>query len=103
MGAVDEQLAKLHSVVEGLEARIKRLEERKFGDSTLSSQDVRMILIGPPGAGTHPLPHVSFGSDGQPAHLDHRQGHAGPQDQGEVQLLSPGKPIGASTPSSDLG
>ena len=51
MGALDEQVAKLQGVVDGLEARIKRLEERKFGDSSLSPQDVRMILIGPPGAG----------------------------------------------------
>jgi len=84
MGAVDEQLVKLQGVVEGLEARIKRLEERKFGDSALSSQDVRMILIGPPGAGTQPLAHVFFCRRVSSPHLDHRQGHAGPQDQGEV-------------------
>ncbi len=48
MGALEEQVQKLSSVVQALEARIKSLEERKFSKSP---EEVRMILIGPPGAG----------------------------------------------------
>ncbi len=48
MGALEEQVQKLSSVVQGLEARLKSLEERKFSKSP---EEIRMILIGPPGAG----------------------------------------------------
>jgi adenylate kinase len=52
MGLVDEEVKRLLSVVENLESRVKKLEERSFGGSSQKSSDeVRMILIGPPGAG----------------------------------------------------
>lgn len=50
MGAVEEEVKRLHGFVSSLEARIKTLEERQFG-SPKSAEEVRMILIGPPGAG----------------------------------------------------
>lgn len=51
MGAIEDQVQKLHTIVESLEARIKSLEERKFGSGSKTADEVRMILIGPPGAG----------------------------------------------------
>jgi adenylate kinase len=50
MGLVDEELKSLKDIVSGLESRIKRLEQRTTG-SAPTTEDLRMILIGPPGAG----------------------------------------------------
>jgi adenylate kinase len=53
MGAIEEQVQNLHRVVANLEDRIKNLEQRNFGGGGPKlSDEVRMILIGPPGAGT---------------------------------------------------
>lgn len=49
MGFVESELQQLRDVVSNLDLRIQRLEQRVTGSS--SSQEVRMILIGPPGAG----------------------------------------------------
>lgn len=54
MGLVEDELKQLKDVVSGLESRIKRLEQRGTGSSP-STEEVRMILIGPPGAGASPL------------------------------------------------
>lgn len=64
MGAIEDQVQKLHTIVESLEARIKSLEERKFGSGSKTADEVRMILIGPPGAGTSIqwLTNVAIGS-----------------------------------------
>lgn len=51
MGAIEDQVQRLHDVVASLETRIKGLEQRKFGEVATPKQDIRMILIGPPGAG----------------------------------------------------
>ncbi|KAI0843583.1 adenylate kinase cytosolic [Hypoxylon sp. FL0890] len=48
MGIIDDEMKRLHDVVSGLEERVRRLEQRQSGEST---EGVRMILIGPPGAG----------------------------------------------------
>ena len=58
MGAIDEQVQKLHQVVASLEGRIKDLEVRHLGGSSApkSTEEIRMILIGPPGAGTSSSP-----------------------------------------------
>jgi len=49
---VEEAVKKLTNTVESLESRIKALEDRAAGGSgKLSTEEVRMILIGPPGAG----------------------------------------------------
>lgn len=50
MGIVEDELKQLKDVVSSLESRIKRLEQRGTGSSP-STEELRMILIGPPGAG----------------------------------------------------
>ncbi|KAI0445707.1 adenylate kinase-domain-containing protein [Xylaria telfairii] len=50
MGAIDTEFKRLHDVVTSLEERVKRLEQRQSGEP-LTAEGVRMILIGPPGAG----------------------------------------------------
>ncbi|RYP62172.1 hypothetical protein DL769_007413 [Monosporascus sp. CRB-8-3] len=53
MGAIDEEFKRLQDVVTGLEERVKRLEQRQSGDagSRTSADALRMVLMGPPGAG----------------------------------------------------
>ena len=51
MGIVDDELSQLKNVVANLESRIKRLEQRGTGSSP-TTEELRMILIGPPGAGS---------------------------------------------------
>ncbi|KAI1634167.1 adenylate kinase-domain-containing protein [Biscogniauxia mediterranea] len=50
MGVIDNEFKRLQDVVSSLEDRVKRLEQRQSGES-ISNEGVRMILIGPPGAG----------------------------------------------------
>lgn len=50
MGAIDNEFKRLQDVVTSLEERIKRLESRQSGQP-LNTESVRMILMGPPGAG----------------------------------------------------
>ncbi|KAI0202567.1 adenylate kinase-domain-containing protein [Astrocystis sublimbata] len=50
MGAIDTEFQRLQDVVSGLEERVKRLEQRQSGQP-ITADSVRMILIGPPGAG----------------------------------------------------
>ncbi|KAI0429030.1 adenylate kinase-domain-containing protein [Xylaria sp. FL1042] len=50
MGAIDNEFKRLHDVVTSLEERVKRLEQRQSGQP-LTTESIRMILIGPPGAG----------------------------------------------------
>ncbi|EMR70953.1 putative adenylate kinase protein [Eutypa lata UCREL1] len=53
MGVIDNEFKRLQDVVTGLEDRVKRLEQRQSGDgqTKIPEDGVRMILIGPPGAG----------------------------------------------------
>ncbi len=53
MGALDEQVQQLRDVIASLEDRVKGLEARHGGGAApaLSKEEIRMILIGPPGAG----------------------------------------------------
>ena len=74
MGFVEDELKHLKEVIGSLDSRIKQLEQRSTG--TVSTTDeVRMIIMGPPGAGK---------SRGAPRHLQRiagltmsfrRQGH----------------------------
>ncbi|KAI1445816.1 adenylate kinase cytosolic [Annulohypoxylon stygium] len=50
MGVIDDEMKRLQDVVSGLEDRVRRLEQRQSGGS-ISTESVRMILMGPPGAG----------------------------------------------------
>lgn len=54
MGFVDDELKQLKDVIGNLDSRIKKLEHRATG-SAPSTEEIRMILIGPPGAGLSPL------------------------------------------------
>jgi hypothetical protein len=50
MGVIDNEVQRLHDVVSALEKRVEKLEERRSGE-VKPADGVRMILIGPPGAG----------------------------------------------------
>ena len=55
MGYVDAEIKRLQSIVDSLDDRLKALEAREFGGNSLhkkSTEEIRMLLIGPPGAGT---------------------------------------------------
>lgn len=57
MGIVEDELKHLKDVVAGLESRIKRLEGGG-AVSAATAEDLRMILIGPPGAGMTSLGRI---------------------------------------------
>ncbi|ORY64290.1 adenylate kinase-domain-containing protein [Pseudomassariella vexata] len=50
MGVLDHEVQRLQDIVSGLEHRIEKLEQRQTGE-TKPTEGVRMILMGPPGAG----------------------------------------------------
>lgn len=98
-----ELVDKLKSTVDKLEARVEELENRLRGNSSGGngggnggvSESIRMILMGPPGAGTF-LPSASrFSFSAHRARANgkaafNRQRHSGAVDQGEVFLLPSG-------------
>lgn len=51
MGFVEDELKHLRDVISGLDSRIKQLEQRATGSASIDAESLRMILIGPPGAG----------------------------------------------------
>lgn len=51
MGIIEDEIKSLHAKLEGFESRVKALETRQSGGKPLSTEQIRMILIGPPGAG----------------------------------------------------
>ncbi|KAL8412533.1 hypothetical protein RB596_001662 [Gaeumannomyces avenae] len=52
MGAIEDQIKRLGSVIEVLDARVKKLEQSAgLSAGSPTAQELRMILIGPPGAG----------------------------------------------------
>lgn len=51
MGIIEDEVNGLHGKLSALEERIKALEQRQFGSSPKTSEQIRMLLIGPPGAG----------------------------------------------------
>lgn len=62
MGVVDDEFKRLQNVVTSLEERVKRLEQRQSGNAAakVPEEGVRMILMGPPGAGTSRIPRDFF-------------------------------------------
>ncbi|KAG5953978.1 adenylate kinase [Claviceps sorghi] len=50
MGFVEDELKQLKEVINNLDSRIKQLEKRTMGFSP-STEEIRMIIMGPPGAG----------------------------------------------------
>lgn len=52
MGFVEDELKQLKDVIGNLESRVKQLEGRAGGSSSsMTTDEIRMILVGPPGAG----------------------------------------------------
>ncbi|KAK0634727.1 adenylate kinase-domain-containing protein [Bombardia bombarda] len=52
MGYLDDEVKRLQGILDSIEARVKTLEESQFGGSKpKTAKEIRMILIGPPGAG----------------------------------------------------
>ncbi|KEZ40961.1 hypothetical protein SAPIO_CDS7863 [Scedosporium apiospermum] len=54
MGLVEDEVQRLRDIVNGFESRIKKLEEKALlggTESPKTTEEIRMILIGPPGAG----------------------------------------------------
>lgn len=61
MAPTDELVGQLKSTIESLENRVAELEGRLAGKAGAgsSSDGMRMILMGPPGAGTFPLHRIT--------------------------------------------
>lgn len=51
MGLIEDEVKGLQAKLDGLENRIKTLESRQSGAKPSTAEQIRMILIGPPGAG----------------------------------------------------
>lgn len=53
MGYIDDEVKRLQGVIANLEGRVQALETKQFGPSSQKKtvEEVRAILIGPPGAG----------------------------------------------------
>ena len=76
----------LKDLVHKLEARVHHLESRyeSGGKKQSAAESMRMILIGPPGAGAlhERAAYLDY------AHTWCRKGHTSPEDQGKVLCLS---------------
>jgi hypothetical protein len=82
-GTVDS----LKDLVNKLESRVAHLEARLEGKEKPSTgASMRMILIGPPGAGSSAIDVINY----QMTYVACRQGHSSPEDQGPIWLLSSG-------------
>ena len=79
----------LKSTVNRLEKRIAELENRLsgHGGQPSSQESIRMILMGPPGAGEKLVPRIETNCEQGGLHGFHRQGHTSTEDQGEVLCL----------------
>lgn len=54
MGFIEDELKQLKSVISSLDQRVKQLEQRGSGSAgPITTDEIRMILVGPPGAGKH--------------------------------------------------
>lgn len=52
MGYIEDEVKRLQGIVDKLDGRIQALEQRQFGGSApKTTEELRMLLIGPPGAG----------------------------------------------------
>ncbi|KAK5658606.1 hypothetical protein OQA88_1999 [Cercophora sp. LCS_1] len=52
MGFIEDEVKRLQGIVDKLDGRIQALEKRQFGGSApQTAEELRMLLIGPPGAG----------------------------------------------------
>lgn len=57
MGFVEDELKQLKEVIGNLDSRIKQLERRATGSSP-STEEIRMVIMGPPGAGKNTVTFV---------------------------------------------
>lgn len=93
----DSAVSDLQSTVSRLEKRIAELETRLQGQVSIadrSQESVRMILMGPPGAGT-PWGTLHM-ADGNFTNTTDRQGHTSAAHQGQV-LRMPSRTFNSST------
>jgi adenylate kinase len=52
MGYLDDEIKRLQGIIANIESRVQALENRQLGGAQKKTQEeLRMILIGPPGAG----------------------------------------------------
>lgn len=52
MGYLDDEIKRLEGIISTLDGRVRALETRQVGGSQKkTAEEIRMILIGPPGAG----------------------------------------------------
>ena len=86
---VMDSIAALQAKVKDLEAHIELLQNPNAPKPT--SEEVRMILIGPPGAGM--LPTESFDLSKVELMVEFRQGYSSSKAQGKVLLLPLGRSI----------
>lgn len=62
----DEVIAELKKKIETLEDKVREYESKALGDnggSSASSKSMRMVLMGPPGAGKLPVEYLQLNSD----------------------------------------
>lgn len=99
MAPLGEQLVdQLKGTVDKLEARVAELEARLQGkasgssaSSPASEDGMRMIIMGPPGAGMSSTQRESLAQ--HVLTILRRQGYSGSQDKGQVLRLPPGMDI----------
>lgn len=52
MGYLDDEVKRLQGIISNIEGRVQALESRQIGGGQKkTAEEIRMILIGPPGAG----------------------------------------------------
>lgn len=62
MGYLEDEVKRLHTVLGDVEGRLKALEERQLGKpASKTAEELRMVLIGPPGAGEPDRTGSGFG------------------------------------------
>jgi adenylate kinase len=53
MGHLDDEVKRLQGIIANIEGRVQALEGKQLGGSQKkTAEEIRMLLIGPPGAGT---------------------------------------------------
>jgi hypothetical protein len=63
MGYLDDEVKRLQGIIDSIEGRVKALETRQGGSPPAkTTEEIRMLLIGPPGAGTAPPLRFALGT-----------------------------------------
>lgn len=82
--ASDRQVEDLKAQIANLQARVDKLESEKHAQSSSKSEAMRMILIGPPGAG---MSRNCLNTGMAAANTLSRKRNASSKDQGQVLCL----------------